>query len=134
MVGIVSVVFNFIKLKENDGSNYDYQPENSGYGYRNLVLADGTSVLFDFLVSPNCTAHENNFPGSRDGCTSISIDVNGKKGPNQWGRDLFAFVLKNNGLYPEGCDVSGGCLSDTGALLGGRGCACKVLKEGAINY
>ena len=31
----------------------------------------------------------------------IYIDVNGKKGPNQWGRDYFEFVLSNEGkLYP----------------------------------
>ena len=32
----------------------------------------------------------------------IYIDVNGEKGPNEFGRDTFSFTLSNNGLlYPD---------------------------------
>jgi len=79
----------------------------------------------------------------------FSVDVNGKKGPNMIGRDIFQFnVFKKAGLKPFGVladhdenikittdelnAASGyGCNSK-----GGEGwyCAAKVLAEGAMNY
>ena len=29
----------------------------------------------------------------------IAIDINGKKGPNKWGHDLYTFELASNGNY-----------------------------------
>jgi len=48
--------------------------------------------------------------------------------PNTRGRDVFIFVLQENGLYPAGCD-SGSCPNNDGFH-----CTCRVLREGAINY
>ncbi len=80
-----------------------------------IYLADGTLLDFNFYTKPDlaCT----------DGCSSlqefqktrntktkfweyvgdITINVNGPKGPNVVGRDVFAFFLGNDGvLYPYG--------------------------------
>ena len=42
-------------------------------------------------------------------------------------------VLKENGLYPRGCDnqSSAVCQNRTKTEYG---CACRVISEGAINY
>ena len=43
------------------------------------VLLDGTIILF------------------YSGFQLFAIDVNGKKGPNKWGHDLFSFIARSNG-------------------------------------
>ena len=94
-----------------------------------VVLADGVSVLFE-KIADDCV---NNYGGTSDRCAVIDVDVNGAKGPNQWGRDLFGFVIKEDGLVPRGCDDTNWCgSSGTGGY--GFGCTCKVLRENAINY
>ena len=102
---------------------------NSSTTYRKLVLADGVQLLFAYR-SYNCNNTEQ---GSYNVCGSIMVDINGHKGPNKRGLDNFAFVLKENGLYPRGCDNEdeSECQDRTQK---GRGCACRVLREGAINY
>ena len=93
-----------------------------------LILADGSEL--------SMTQGSNNFSadcsrtvvGSNNACQVILVDVNGAKKPNKVGHDVFTFTLKENGLYPTGCDYDY-CEGTTG-----WGCACKVLHEGAINY
>jgi len=83
--------------------------------------------------SPTCS---NSVDGSTNRCALIWVDLNGAKKPNTIGRDLFFFVIKENGLYPNGCDDDRYCdaNSTTGNFGKGYGCACKVLREGAMNY
>ena len=57
------------------------------------------------------------------------VDVNGSKGPNTYGQDVFNFTLHENGLKPAGIDDPNYCLNG-----GGEGCAARVLREGAIKY
>ena len=93
-----------------------------------LVMADGTKIAMgngDF--SDNCSKRGN---GSEDVCQFIMVDVNGSKGPNRVGRDTFHLALKADGIFPAGCDYDGGCSSTTK----GWGCACKVIRENAMNY
>ena len=49
------------------------------------VLADGSIMLFK---------------GSWPGNIGFAIDVNGKKGPNKWGYDIFEFVVYSTDLEP----------------------------------
>lgn len=59
-----------------------------------MVTADGM-ILFPY---------DANWPGA----AIIAIDVNGKKGPNKWGYDVFSLQLTgNNGIAPM--YASGGC-------------------------
>lgn len=105
------------------GGSNDYDTNK----YRKLVLADGNIVIFEHeqWVNSNCTTSQ---AGTYNVCTYFNVDINGAKGPNIVGRDLFLFVIKENGLYPAGCDY-GSCPSWVGL-----DCACKVLREGAMNY
>ena len=77
-------------------------------------------------------------------CGSVDIDINGDKGPNQFGRDMFSWHITNLGVYPVGIqnDTSYGCdptSSDVtydanGAPGFGAGCTAKVIQDGKIDY
>ena len=105
-------------LKKLNGANDD---DWDGSKYRNLIIADGVQVMFTpTWFTPGCT----------DRCALIHIDVNGERKPNQQGRDVFTFVLYSDGLRPFDCTNDSQC--DVNGR--GLGCACKVLREGAMNY
>ena len=110
---------------ERDTNNW-----NENTGFRKLVLADGVQVMFTDIRQPLCVNENLYNMGSSDVCERIFVDINGEKKPNVYGRDLFVFVIKKNGLYPAGCDVDGLCNKNEF----GTACACKVLREGAMNY
>ena len=93
---------------------------------KKLILSDGVQLAFYYADAGKCDKNED---GTLNICAKIGVDLNGEKGPNQWGRDYFRFVIKEDGLYPMGCD-SEACVN---SVYGG-GCACKVLREGAMNY
>ena len=89
-----------------------------------LVISDGAEVsIAENQYDASCSTRGS---GTDKYCQTIVVDINGAKKPNIVGRDVFAFHLKADGLVPAGCDY------DPGAY--GWGCACKVLREGAINY
>ena len=96
-------------------------PANGGY---DIILSDGTIVRFR-MVTNGCNGTQ---WGSNNSCANIYIDVNGSKKPNQFGRDLFFFELREDGLHPTGCE------SNTCAGTYAYGCSCKVLRENAMNY
>ena len=103
---------------------------DSDWEYYNLIFADG--MVFGIAsgwVSKNCSGSSGNF--DRGVCVNSYIDVNGEKGPNTIGRDVFGFFIKEDGaLYPTGC----GHISSCNQNANGWECACRVLTEGAMNY
>ena len=69
----------------------------------------------------------------------FTVDVNGLKGPNRQGRDIFRFDLDGTpkGFKPEGWDSWGedaNASCNPSKKWGGYRCAVKVLSEGAMNY
>ena len=90
-----------------------------------FILPDGTEVGIS-ATTADCSG---NTDGSLNFCCHMMVDVNGAKGPNLIGKDAFMFVLKEDGLAPAGCDTDVCTPSSNG-----WGCACKVIREGAINY
>lgn len=86
--------------------------------------------------------------GANTKTSGIYIDVNGAESPNQYGRDVFAFVLGGNGvLYPygsltasflnkvsnnpvwTGTDSTYGCKSGT---YNGLGCTSRLIEENYV--
>ena len=63
----------------------------------------------------------------------MSPDINGSHSPNKFGVDLFLFVLKEDGLYPAGCDMPNYC-GNKAKTYNGLACTCKVIQEKAMNY
>ena len=101
-----------------DGANYTAK----------FRLADGAGVGFDGVYK-DCITPGNNLSnvGSNNVCAILRVDINGDKKPNLYARDYFMFVLKENGVFPAGCDLNN-CPQQA------NNCACKVLTEGAMNY
>ena len=111
----------FKYLHSSGGDNW----EDDSRFYK-LILADGMQAAFA-LTDKNCSS--GGYAVSSN-CGMITVDVNGEKKPNQYGRDVYTFVLKENGIYPGGMDnPDTACSWESGAS-----CAAKVLAEGAINF
>ena len=125
--GAVSSCFeqgNYKRLNGGSSSNWETREDMA-----KMLLSDGVQLYFH---KQSNTCSSNNFyqDGSNDVCSLIYVDLNGKKSPNTIGRDVFAFALKEDSLYPCGCDVESLCDSKHYDYA----CACKVLREGAMNY
>ena len=99
------------RLNGEDYSNYDSLDE-----YYKMILANGSLMWFE----------TNNVSDVK---VQFFYDVNGKSGPNAWGKDLFNFLLyeNSNRFVPEFVDD---CYLD--AM--GYGCAQFVLTNGHMNY
>lgn len=64
-------------------------------------LADGTVLVVD-LWSASCSSVEGSSLALSNVCAEVIFDINGKKSPNQWGNDLFAFLITKYGVVPVG--------------------------------
>lgn len=110
-------------------------------------IADGMLVGIDDSHTENCDYYYDNTNGSKlkDACASVWADVNGFKGPNINGRDIFWGELGRDGVfYPMGNfdqEKASGFTwrSSTGCAYGqttiptnttGIGCAARIVEEG----
>ncbi|MBR6163367.1 type II secretion system protein [bacterium] len=111
--------------KKLSGPDYPWEWRSIGDMHK-LILSDGTQIIFE---------HDNaaceSFGVFENRCMQIIIDVNGNKKPNKLGRDAFYFVLQPYSFVPAGCSNTSNCNVTDGS---GTSCACRVLREGAINY
>lgn len=119
--GIIGERYTFLNKTSKEGSNWQSS------SYRRLVTADGVQLLF-WAANKDCSG---SWHGNSNPCAVIYADLNGEKKPNIYGRDVFMFVLKEDGLHPSGCDDNS---SNCQVTSNGTGCACKVLRENAMNY
>lgn len=122
---------NIKMLNGNDSSSFN--PD----WYNGFILADGTTVV-TAIHTLDCST---NCGGScQPYCATITVDVNGFKGPNIFGRDIFGFRVEADGLVPYGSDPADYlsspdfCSLIYGTGKAGMGCAAKVLKEGKMMY
>lgn len=88
-----------------------------------LVLPDGVHVIFQTKDS-----YGNAITSPSRG---ISVDINGSKGPNAYGKDYFGFIINNKGLLPAGNalseqDLKSNCSKDGMKTL----CTAKIVKDG----
>lgn len=89
------------------------------------ILSDGAGVDF-YQIKSNCD-------GTGDGgtalCGELYVDVNGPyKKPNTYGKDLFIFYIKSNGIAPAG-GPGDTAYCDTTNWPQGYGCAAKYLSD-----
>ena len=132
-----------IHYKYLDGYRYEQPPQ-----YASIYLSDGV-ILYTAGLSRTANVNPSHCERLQsEGGTlcstmgSISIDVNGEKGPNQYGRDMFDFVLGSDGkLYPYGGKAasgtgsghwknSGGC--NPAAARSGYYCAARIIENGWV--
>ena len=80
-----------------------------------------------------------------EGCTAycgdFSVDLDGDKGPNSVGRDIFFFYITNKGIQPSGLpsDVTGrtfpnSCQKDNVGASNGYGCTAWVIYNENMDY
>lgn len=154
-----------IYKKNND---YGFRTlESANYSIRNLDGTDsglslwwvyafkkinGVAIGFYDNDGGNCTQFAASNSRLKNSCMDVYIDVNAEKLPNAFGRDVFHFILGNDGfLYP----VYGREHSKTGetnwrndtslcgtagstalpSTISGQGCAARIIEEGwQMNY
>ena len=71
-----------------------------------FLTADGTAIgflIFDGLCNSDVTADsdEANNP-LENTCAAAYVDIDGAKGTNTMGKDIFGFIITKDGLYPAG--------------------------------
>lgn len=66
-----------------------------------LRLADGT-IITGADVWPSCNHANGTSQALQNVCGQINVDINGYKGPNQFGMDMFVFWVTKYGLIPAG--------------------------------
>ncbi len=108
-------------LKSGGKHNVSYSSSN----YYKVILTDGSSIWF-------------RGGGNNAYWIDVFYDVNGPKGPNRWGYDLFEFLINNSDVAPGGVPdrgVSGGfnenCASKNST---GFGCAAWVVYKENMDY
>lgn len=84
------------------GSNYD-----SANFFSGAVLNNGTSLVFNFKAK-DCS---DTFYSSVPHCGTISVDVNGSKGPNTIGKDDFMLIVYPDRILPAGANDKTTCPS-----------------------
>jgi len=111
-------------------------------------MADGSRGNVSISNNQSTTGSYANQSGS------LSIDVNGKKGPNIYGRDVFIFIIDFKGnLIPYGSRQHADLISNETyywrnnpgmcgtpgssdiSMASGTGCAARIIEEGwVMNY
>lgn len=113
------------------------------------ILADGAMILWGEHWLGDTLMTEDGHPLNREDIGYVmlmTIDVNGFKGPNQWGRDLFYFMASPEGnLIPAGSEdfrnrkgdvylwnwsTFGSCDPKNNKNSNGKGCAARIIEKG----
>lgn len=92
-------------------------------GATSFITTDGMSFDFKFEIG---NASDYGIADVQDGKTygQVLVDVNGGRGPNKNGRDIFDFYITRDGIFPASkCDTTTG-----------SGCAGRVIMTGKIDY
>jgi len=110
------------------------------YGWLNhtsvatAILSNGGSIMFA-LDRTDCELNHGTGTPMEHECGWVHIDVNGFKGPNVLGKDLFALWVTKTGIYPFGMPGDGYelCSKTQSNYASGRGCAKVILAGGKVN-
>lgn len=130
---------------DGSGINVDFNNVSySSYATR-FITADGMSVrlLIDrAYCAPSGAFYTQDLPMYNQ-CGTLDVDVNGFKGPNRWGRDVFSFTVTSNKhpiLYSPGLKDGGAYWNGTAkwcqqSQTDGRYCSGRIIEEGwQMNY
>ena len=127
---VVNKMTEFMKVSKNCGTNItDCFPDklhgtNSYWFYqspdltRTVTLADGTSIVFAYSSVNTIYA-------------ILYLDIDGKKGANTEGKDVFSFFIDDNGVFPAGHDIT---KSPTPCKVPNFDCATWVINVGNMDY
>jgi len=120
------------------GTTYLLNGQQNNRSYNGTaVLKDGTLLAFYDRMASNdrtCDEIDGNDGIHTNDCGWVFVDVNGYKGPNTYGKDIFIVYIQENKVEPANYDDETGA-SPTNychASSSGYGCAAKVLQN--IDY
>lgn len=123
----------YIYLAASKGNAGGYSSDN----YPKIKLANGTIVM-GRVASTTCSIVTGTSLALSNMCARYWVDVNGEKGPNQWGKDTFAFYLTKYGIVPYGSQQDSAYMfwntcSDKDTV-DGTGCAGWVIYNENMDY
>lgn len=100
--------------------------------YYKMVLADGTCVALK-ACGGGCSPADYGLDPSAMMVGGFMVDLNGPKGPNVGGKDIFFFgLVKDKGVQIGGSYSTNGCTLSHGS--NGLNCGALVIKEDKISY
>lgn len=117
----------FYRLSGSKGSSNDYKFSSNIY-YK-IKIANGSSIIF--RPKSSCA------PGSTSACGEIYVDTNGKHAPNTLGKDIFYFMVNQNGqVIPayKGEDPNGTSSNRCSTKASGWSCTAWVIFNENMDY
>lgn len=148
-INVLNVLSNYLSITKNCGTadlscfpSVGYKDLNGlgvdGFSTANYIsraiLNDGTSIAI-ITRSANCTDVRGATLALTNSCGAIYADVNGFRGPNQVGKDLFLFYITKYGIVPLGTAAETAYPpSDCDKTQLGKACAAWVLEKGNMDY
>lgn len=116
--------------KVSSGTNYS---TNSAYSTFSTV--DGVQFAFN-VENPECKGVFGDSRALENVCATFTVDVNGKKFPNQYGYDIFKFYITKYGIQPYGhSSDTTNSFDNTCANQGsGLGCAAWAILKANVDY
>ena len=112
-------------------------PDFSTAIFGNCLMAFVTSDGMIYNIGPGGNWIEtSDIYGWNFGVGEFIVDVNGKKGPNKFGRDKFVFEVDydKNKIVPKGISNYSYCTTNRVDEYGVAECTAKVIIEGKMNY
>jgi prepilin-type N-terminal cleavage/methylation domain-containing protein len=106
--------------------------------YPTAIMANGSLARFNMDRS-DCEYNYGTGSVAEHSCGDLVLDVNGFKGPNQAGRDIFYLWVTKTGIYPHGIpndiysNINTYCNKNNATSISGKACAVKVLKGEKID-
>lgn len=146
---------NFTTSTFNNASSVQFFYMGGTYSYYAFLTIDGFIISIMDTDGGTCTKYPTYQSKLQNACAGpINVDINGFKGPNKMGRDVFQFALGRDGLlYPRGgvdnalaragdmtyyWNNSVECVKKDQSNLTsatGYGCAARIMEEGwQMNY
>lgn len=116
--------------------------EATGFPMYSGILANGVS-FYVFSRSASCKYNTGTTMALQNICADLTVDIDGNKGSNTWGKDIFRFSMSNYGIIPRGtaeethhifedCRVK---LKDKNvSVLDGETCTAWVVYNGNMDY
>ena len=122
---------NGVKLLNNSTHPYDNKGVGWGHSVISLILLDGSFISIDPLANGNVNYYYKVKVNNASGAGLIlTFDINGEKGPNIMGRDVFVSVFTDKGYVPAYKDATKEQIEQDCSPSGqGFSCLMKYLKK-----
>lgn len=120
-------------------TDFNSQPTGINYStdntYATFSTVDGVQLAFN-VEDADCKGVFGTSKPLQNVCATFTVDVNGKKFPNQYGFDVFKFYITKYGVQPYGLDVdTTNSFSNTCKKQGsGYGCAAWAIFQANLDY